>query len=423
MGIMRARRDRWRGRRARALFAFALATAAMAAAATPLDAAPGAKADLSVAMADAPDPSVVGGDLTYTITVHNAGPAGATNASVTDTLPNTATFRSASATQGTCANSGGVVTCNLGSLAANRSETVQVVVRPGSAGTISNTAKVTGREKDPTPSNNSATTSTAVSAPGADLSVTNTASSDRATTGQQLSYFNVVTNGGPLDATDVTITNTLSQSATVSEVDGHGGSCSVGPQPRSVTCSFASIPAGESRTMDFTVKLQTTGTWTSTATVSGSTADPDTANNSATAVTVVTEGADLETAVQEGHQDPYVWADDLADGAEAGLTYVVSVRNKSASVTSTDVLLSLGWNGIRNVTFQPQGVCDEWGQCVLDDIPPTGTVTVVVSARACQGAGLLSYLFAGALSFGTGDPVSTNDSEMENTTVVGAPPC
>src|SRR5262249_19677114 len=44
-------------------------------------------ADLSIAKGDAPDPINAGGNLTYTLSVTNAGPSAATNLTVTDTLP------------------------------------------------------------------------------------------------------------------------------------------------------------------------------------------------------------------------------------------------------------------------------------------------------------------------------------------------
>ena len=44
-------------------------------------------ANLSLTKSDAPDPVLVGQLLTYTLTVSNAGPSGATGVTLTDTLP------------------------------------------------------------------------------------------------------------------------------------------------------------------------------------------------------------------------------------------------------------------------------------------------------------------------------------------------
>ena len=59
-------------------------------------------ADLAITKSDSPDPVTVSQPLTYTLTVINHGPSAATGVTVTDPLPSTVTFVSASATQGSC---------------------------------------------------------------------------------------------------------------------------------------------------------------------------------------------------------------------------------------------------------------------------------------------------------------------------------
>jgi uncharacterized repeat protein (TIGR01451 family) len=44
-------------------------------------------ADLSITQADDPDPVSAGANVTYTLSISNAGPSTATNLTVTDTLP------------------------------------------------------------------------------------------------------------------------------------------------------------------------------------------------------------------------------------------------------------------------------------------------------------------------------------------------
>ena len=83
------------------------------------------------------------------------------------------TFVSATASQGTCTNASGTVTCSLGSLASGASGTVTIAVTPTVVGTLSNTATVSGSEPDPNLSDNSATATTTVSAV-ADLTITKT---------------------------------------------------------------------------------------------------------------------------------------------------------------------------------------------------------------------------------------------------------
>jgi uncharacterized repeat protein (TIGR01451 family) len=117
--------------------------------------------DLVLTKSDSPDPVTRGSNLTYTIQVQNNA-AAATGVVVTDTLPSRVDFVSATSTQGTCSQAGGVVTCNIGDMAAGTTATVTIVVRPKQTGTISNTAVVTSTPPDTNTANNSDTESTTV---------------------------------------------------------------------------------------------------------------------------------------------------------------------------------------------------------------------------------------------------------------------
>lgn len=131
---------------------------------------PGGSADLSVTKSDSPDPVSAGGALTYTLSVHNAGPSTATGVMVTDRLPKGVTFVSAHATGGgSCSESNGTVTCNLGTLgtnggSANADVTINVTA-PSTSGQITDTASVNGDQHDPSQKNNRDTETTTVSGP------------------------------------------------------------------------------------------------------------------------------------------------------------------------------------------------------------------------------------------------------------------
>lgn len=124
---------------------------------------PGA-VDLSLTMSDSPDPLAGGQPLSYTLTVTNHGPDTAQGVAITDALPGTVNFVSASPSQGECLDSD-TVTCNLGGLGVGGSATVTLVVSPRSAGTLTNTASVASDKADPSPANNTASAITTVTAP------------------------------------------------------------------------------------------------------------------------------------------------------------------------------------------------------------------------------------------------------------------
>jgi uncharacterized repeat protein (TIGR01451 family) len=124
-------------------------------------------ADLKVAKTDSADPIFVGEQTTYTMLVTNLGPLnGATGIVLTDSLPSSMTFVSATTTQGSLitppVGSNGIVTANLGSLAVGAQATVTVTVKATQSGAIVNTATVSSNEADTSTANNTATQTTTV---------------------------------------------------------------------------------------------------------------------------------------------------------------------------------------------------------------------------------------------------------------------
>jgi uncharacterized repeat protein (TIGR01451 family) len=241
--------------------------------------------DLAVTKTDSPDPLFAGQQLTYTVRVTNNGPALATGATVTDTLPAGSTFVSASSTQGTCSGTA-TVTCGLGTIASGATVTVTIKIKPNTPGTITNTASVIGDGPDPNPGNNSSTATTRVN-PAADLAVTKTDSPDPVHIGQALTYTIKVTNNGPQTATGVTLSDTLPKGAGFGSTTTSQGTCSFKPDKRMVTCNLGNLASGATATVTIIVKPTSKGTITNTATVTGSPTDPNTTNNKAVATTSV----------------------------------------------------------------------------------------------------------------------------------------
>jgi uncharacterized repeat protein (TIGR01451 family) len=119
-------------------------------------------ADLSVANSVDRGSAATGENLTYTITVTNAGPAVAVGTHLNDQLPQGAEFVSVSPSQGSCTPSATDVACELGDLASGATATVTVVVRATQSGTAVNVAYVTSRMQDENSGDNQAQSTTEV---------------------------------------------------------------------------------------------------------------------------------------------------------------------------------------------------------------------------------------------------------------------
>ena len=84
---------------------------------------------------------------------------------VTDTLPVSVAFESATPSQGSCMHAAGTVTCDLGDVAEQATATVTIVVTPQAVGTIVNQASVDSPQGDDNPADNSDTEQTVVTGP------------------------------------------------------------------------------------------------------------------------------------------------------------------------------------------------------------------------------------------------------------------
>ena len=165
--------------------------------------------DMEVTKSASRDPAIAGEALTYTIIITNHGPYSGTGVVVTDTLPGGVTFVAATASQGSCNEASGVVTCTLHTMLVDDTGTVTVAVtvNPSTRGTLTNVAQVSATETDTNMVNNTYTETTAVSAPV--LELTKRDYSDPVPAGAPLTYTLAYTNTGDATATNVVITDVL----------------------------------------------------------------------------------------------------------------------------------------------------------------------------------------------------------------------
>jgi len=120
-------------------------------------------ADLSLSLVANPSPAFLGGNITYTITISNAGPATATAVVVTNQLPQSATFVSAS--PGYTLSAGTVTFTTLGSIGSGDQSLATVVVQaPLAQTTLIDSAGCFSTVFDPTKGDNKATIKTLVTA-------------------------------------------------------------------------------------------------------------------------------------------------------------------------------------------------------------------------------------------------------------------
>jgi uncharacterized repeat protein (TIGR01451 family) len=244
-------------------------------------------ADLALALTDRPDPTSVGHDVFYTVTARNRGPASATGVRLSVSLPDGASFASASPTKGTCASPvEGTLTCRLGEVLPGTKAGVTIDVVPSEPGVMRSEASVRARQADPFLGNNQRSTETTVTEPTADISLAMSVEPDPAAVGQLLSYSLDVRNAGPDAATRVRLKNDLPSDVVFARAVPSAGRCSSPTRAGRVSCSLGSLAPSADLNVRIGVYPTTNGTIRYGASV---TADqPDTTPASASTVTTVT---------------------------------------------------------------------------------------------------------------------------------------
>ena len=372
--------------------------------------------DLAITKTDGQTTYVPGTPITYTILVTNAGPSHAGSFSISDQVPTTITGVTTTCVVtgtggcGTNASSGNAVSFANASLAPGAGNvltiTINGTVSSGASGALANTATVAAAgATDSNLANDSATDTSSPGTSQANLGITKTGPVS-ILPGGSLIYTLTVSNAGPSDALDVTVSDpTPSGLAFVS----NAGDCTT-PFP----CTLAAVPVGATRTITATFDVPPGYTApapiVNTATVSSAATDPDTTNNSATLSTALVRDADVEVTKS------------APANVLAGQTIDVTVSvlnhgpNGATGVEVRDVLPP----GFQFVADAPtQGVYDSGsGIWTVGALAVSASAQLVITATATEPGSITN------LAVKTGqsepDPNLANDSSGSTTNVAAA---
>lgn len=283
------------------------------------------QADMTIAQTPSA-PGVNHGDtVTFTVTVTNNGPATATGISLTDMFMN-ATFVSVTGPMATCSGSG-PITCTIGTLAAGQSTTVTITLNASDLGTISNTANVTAVEFDPVTSNNGPNTATIFVGPRADLVITKSGPATTTADGT-ITYTITVSNDGPSDAANVVVDDPR---PTRLSFVSNSGACTTG-----FPCSLGTMSAGVTKVITSTwhVAAGSEGsTITNTASVTSTTVDTVTSNNTSSTSAYVSCGGNSVPAALQPSGETVPVSGTLSWTGGSG-SYVVYLGNPAAGCST-----------------------------------------------------------------------------------------
>jgi uncharacterized repeat protein (TIGR01451 family) len=356
--------------------------------------------DLALGMVGQPEPAIIGSPLTYIISVTNNGPSSAKNVAVSQVLPDSVVFLSASTSQGSAAYAGGVVTASLGKMNARGVATITVVGLPTIAGIVSSSASVSSEQPDFDLSNNSATVLSHVNPPTADLAVGLMASPNVLSVGGTVTFSLSVTNNGPSPASGVTVTNIFPDGFVLLGESLSQGTLSV--YGNTVVCSFGAVAKGDQATATITATAISSGTLIATASATANQIDPVAINNFVATPVTIGPAADLALTLT-AIPNPVVLS--------SNLTFFTTVTNHGPSFATNVVVtesIPIGVNVVStstsqgNITFNGGNLV-----CNLGTLPQGGWATISVVVTTTKLGNLASTATA---SSPVADPNQANNS-------------
>ena len=365
--------------------------------------------------------AVPGEELTYTLTVTNAGPSTARAVEVTDDISaifdsgTVSTVLVGAPTGASCDNS---VACGpfdmpVGTFTIEITGTVSADILAA----LNNSASVsttTPQGDDDLPNTSAITTPVA---PSADLEITKSATPDPVGPGDPITYTITVENLGSSDAQNVVVTDSLPADVTLDSISSPGGTCFSG----SVSCTYPTVAAGDSVeiTITGTVSDRAVDTIENSADVTSDTDDPDPDNNSTTIETDVIPEADLQLT-KATVTSPVV--------AGETVRYTIDVFNNGpAAATDVDVIDTLPAGAAFVSVSSPVGTCSHDGSllggvldCDLGTLGDQAAVQIVVDMLVEPDAfGDLEN--SATVSSPIADPVLGNETSATSDTIVTAP--
>jgi uncharacterized repeat protein (TIGR01451 family) len=351
-------------------------------------------ADVSIVKTVSDKTPALGDTITYTLAVHNAGPADARNVTVSDTAAAGVSLLSATPSQGSCGSAG---SCSLGTLPAGGSATITVSARAVAEGTAGNTATVATSTPDRDSSNNTSSQTIDVH-PSADLKIVKTASGTSVHEGQDFHYTLVVTNAGPSVARTATVTDSLPAGVALRSASSTRGTCG---RSDPVVCQLGDIPVGGSATITVNVTATDAGRPENTAVVESPTPDPNTANNADHTAVTTDRLADL--AITKSASTSLVANGEAFDWKLRVVNHGPS-RALGAAVTDTiPARLSI------QAVSSSRGTCTASGQtiaCDLGDVGSGGSATITVTVLTTKAG---SYTNSASVTSQTPDSNPSND--------------
>ncbi|MEP7043596.1 MAG: hypothetical protein ABI843_11070 [Dokdonella sp.] len=343
----------------------------------------------------------LGTNVTFTVTVHNAGPNDASGVVIDDLLPPGLNYVSSIASQGSYDEGAGVWT--LGALVNGADASLSVVATVTLPGDLTNTASVAAsNQHDPNPANNSG--GVTVNGQSSDLQVIKGVDNANPLRGDSVTFTITATNNGPSAATGVAIIDALPAGLSFVSASASQGSY-VDTTGVWTVGSLAATGAAATAMLTIVATVDTDTGFTNTASVSAlDQTDPNPANNTGSVVVTPIASADVGI-VKSGPAT-------ATAGQQATYTLVVTNHGPSPATSVTlDDPTPAGFTFV-----SAAAPCTGGFPCNLGALANGSSATVTVTF-ALPSSATAAITNTASASSATQDPASGNNSSTVDTPV------
>jgi uncharacterized repeat protein (TIGR01451 family) len=247
--------------------------------------------DMSFGLDDPAPAVLLGNTATVTFDVINAGTLPASNVVADFELPANVSLISAAASMGSCSDGGGMVNCAIGDVQGTTTVSVTLTSDTVAVGSGNFNASVSAVDDDDTSNNLRSLTLTVQ--PAVNLSVTPPTTRELAVN-RSTGLTALLENTSILDATDVTLSITVSSGLRVDSASWPLGDCAA--TDSQVDCSGTSFSALSNVTLSLGVTALTEGSKSINFSMSSTEDEADPANNTASATVNVSEPQQEESS-------------------------------------------------------------------------------------------------------------------------------
>jgi len=251
---------------------------------------------------------------------------------------------------------------------------------------------------------------TAIVTQFADLSITNTPSSNPVNAGAPLSFVLNVSNAGPDPTTGtLTVSNTVPSGVTAATGSGTGWSCGA-VSGSVITCTSTTSIASSGSAPPLTIAMNAPGSGPAvdSASVSSGTADPSSGNNTASQSVTVNAQADVSITKNTAS----------AGIAGQNIVYTIVVTNNGPSTANAVSVADPTPSGLTFVSNS--GACTSAYPCALGNLTSGQNATITSTYTIAPGAAGSVITNTATVSSTTTDPTAGNNTAAKTTSITGS---